>query len=88
MLPSYTYLPEIFLHLYHTTILYNLDLISISFDVLNSKKEKGRKSLMSKEPIYHNMQQRNGKVGSRKLKLTGLSALRYQGKVSVWERLV
>lgn len=38
MLPSCTCQPEIFLHLYHTKILYNLDPISISVDVLDSKQ--------------------------------------------------
>lgn len=40
MLPSYTCQPEIFLHLYHTKILYNLDPISIFFDVLDSTKKQ------------------------------------------------
>lgn len=39
MLPSGTYQPKISLHLCHTRILYNLDLISISFDVLSSKEK-------------------------------------------------
>ena len=40
MHPFYTYPPEIFLHLCHTKLSCNLDLISISFDVSDSKYEK------------------------------------------------
>lgn len=50
MLPSYTYQPEILLHLCHTKILYNLDPISISFDVLDStKKQIGKKKNYSED---------------------------------------
>lgn len=77
MHPSYTCLPDVFLHLCRTRILYNSDLISISFDVLNS----GIKSKEVQSSWKTNIKSRKG---WEREKLTGLSALRYQGAEDIY----